>query len=197
MYCIDLNINLPIFNTTLNPVEFLKSRPAWANNINTNKTLAKHFKLDYETEVSQEVKDFFDRHNFYIEVIEVFYLFPNDVMSIHTDRAVPGDFSKVNWIYGGKDSVMKWYKVINGSGSGAPLYKTPINSPSLQYTAAEVELVNTQAVGHPSLVQVGCPHNVVNGPEERFCVSLVFKHKLTRTRVTMSEAEDTFKEYIK
>jgi hypothetical protein len=175
-------------------VEFLKSRAQWANNINTNKTLAKHFKLDYDTEVHQEVKDFFDRHNFFIEVVEVFYLFPNDAMSIHSDRAIPGDYAKLNWIYGGKDSVMKWYKVLGTPA--APLYKTPIDSPSLQYKAAEVELIHEQAVGKPSLVQVGCPHNVVNGPEERFCVSIVFKHKSTRDRVTMAEAVAVFKDYI-
>jgi hypothetical protein len=176
-------------------VEFLKSRAQWANNINTNKTLAKHFKLDYDAEVHQEVKDFFDRHNFFIEVVEVFYLFPNDAMSIHSDRSIPGDYAKLNWIYGGKDSVMKWYKIL--TASTAPTYTTPINSPSLQYKPYEVELVHTQQVGHPSLVQVGCPHNVVNGPEERFCVSIVFKHKSTRNRVTMYEALEVFKKYIK
>jgi hypothetical protein len=197
MYCVDLNITLPIFNTILTPVAFLKSRSSWADNINSNKTIAKHFKLNYATEVHQEVKDFFYKHNFFIELIEIFYLFPNDVMAIHTDRSVPGDFSKLNWIYGGQDSVMNWYKVINGPSNRAPLYTTPINSPSLQYAPGEVELVNTQQVGRPSLVQVGCPHNIVNGPEERFCVSVVFKHKSTNKRVTMEEAIAEFREYIK
>jgi hypothetical protein len=117
-------------------------------------------------------------------------------MSIHSDRAISGDYSKLNWIYGGKDSVMKWYTVKNSIQSTAPLYKTPIDSPSLQYKAADVELIHEQAVGKPSLVQVGCPHNVVNGPEERFCVSIVFKHKSTRDRVTMAEAVAVFKDYI-
>jgi len=194
-YCVDLNLDLSLFNTTLSPINFLKLRPDWANNIKTNSILAKHTKLDLSTEITQEVKDFFDQHNFYIEVVEVFYLFPNDSMSIHSDRAIPGDYAKVNWIYGGKDSVMKWYKIL--AASTAPTYTTPINSPSLQYKPYEVELVHTQPVGHPSLVQVGCPHNVVNGPEERFCVSIVFKHNSTRERVTMYEALEVFKEYIK
>jgi len=196
-YCVDLGIDLPLFNTQLSPIEFLKSRPIWANNIINNKELAKHSKLDINTELRQEVKDFFDKYNMFIEVVEIFYLFPYGSMSIHNDRAVPGDFSKVNWIYGGKDSVMNWYKVLNGSGGGAPLYTTPINSPSLQYRPHEVELVHTQTVGQPSLVQVGCPHNVVNGSEERFCVSVVFKHKSTRSRVTMQESLEIFKNYIK
>lgn len=194
-FCIDLNLDLSLFNTSLSPINFLKLRPDWANNIKTNSIVAKHTKLDLSTEITQEVKDFFDQHNFYIEIVEVFYLFPNDSMSIHSDRAVPGDYAKLNWIFGGKDSVMNWYKVL--SSGTAPGYITPINSPSLQYKAAEVELVHAQTVGHPSLVQVGCPHNVINGPEERFCVSVVFKHKATRTRVAMHEALEVFKEYVK
>jgi hypothetical protein len=193
-YCVDLNLNLSLFNSTLPPIEFLKLRPVWADNIKINSVAAKHTKLDLLTEITQEVKDFFDRHNFFIEVVEVFYLFPNDTMSIHSDRAIPGDYAKINWIYGGKDSVMKWYKILGAPA--APTYTTPIDSPSLQYEAAEVELAHEQTVGHPSLVQVGCPHNVVNGLNERFCVSIVFKHKSNQKRVTMNEAINAFKEYI-
>jgi hypothetical protein len=176
-------------------MEFLKSRAVWADNIAGKKEIAKHFKIDLTTELNPEIRDFCDQHDYYIEVVEVFYLFPNDIMSIHSDRAVPGDYAKLNWIFGGKDSVMNWYKVLGAPT--APAHITPINSPSLQYKTAEVELVHTQTVGHPSLVQVGCPHNVVNGPEERFCVSIVFKHKSNRERVTMDEAINAFKEYIK
>jgi len=195
-YCVDLRIDLPLFNTQLSPIEFLKSRPIWANNIINNKELAKHSKLDINNELRQEVKDFFDKYNMFIEVVEIFYLFPYGSMSIHNDRAVPGDFSKINWVYGGKDSLMKWYEITSDSNDTL-IYNTPINSPSRQYKPWEVKLIHEQTVGQPSLVQVGCPHTVVNGPEERFCVSVVFKHKSTRNRIAMSDALEVFKDYIK
>lgn len=48
-YCVDLNIDINPFNTILPPMVFLKSRSQFS----------RHFRLDYETEISQEIKFFF------------------------------------------------------------------------------------------------------------------------------------------
>ena len=194
MYCIDLNIDLPLFNTNLPVIEFLKSQTAWADNVNIRPHLARHFKLETEN-LTTELQLFFIKHNLHIELVEIFYMYPNNIMGIHSDRHIPGDYSKLNWAFGGADSIMNWYKV--KTGEMHKTNNTPINSPSLVYVPNQVDLIHSQSVGQPSLVQVGCPHNVITKEQERFCVSIVFKHKLTRDRINMSDALDIFRDYIK
>ena len=189
-----MSLNLPLFLTDLPEVEFLKSHSVWADNRVTNRLKAKHFQIKEEN-IHPSLKLFFDEKKLYIGLIEVFYCFPYDITSIHSDRAMPGDFAKINWIFGGKDSLMNWYKVLTEAPNKS-VHKTPIDSPSLQYKAEEVELIYRCNINQPSIVQVGCPHNIVNMSEERFCVSLVFKHKSNNSRVTMNESLNIFKDYI-
>ena len=109
---------------------------------------------------------------------------------------VAGDYAKLNWVYGGDNSVMNWYK-INSNYTQPLLNTTNINSYALYYKTDEVDLIHSQTIGLPSLVQVGCPHNVVNGSTERFCISLVFENSISKKRLTFNEAVALFKNYIK
>lgn len=190
-YCVDLDLHLPLFNSELAPVDFLKSKPEWANNVNTDPKRAHHFTLDIQKDLSHELKEWFSNLNLKIVVAEVFYTYPNGVGSIHSDLDTPGDYSKLNWVLSGKISVMKWYKA-HTTGS---INTTTIDSYSIHYPTEAVELVHTQAVGAPSIVQVGCPHNIMNSREERFCLSIVFHDQHDR-RITMSDAIKLFSNYI-
>lgn len=193
-YCVDLNLDLPLFNSNLAPVDFLKSKPIWANNVHTNRKLAHHFMLDVAIDLSKEIHDFFNSFNFRIVVAEVFYTYPNGIGSIHSDLNKSGDYSKINWAFGGIGSAMNWYSV-NDRTVGS-INTTTINSYSIHYPIESVELVHSQAVGCPSLVQVGCPHHIVNAGEERFCLSIVFHNAISNKRPTMAEALEIFKNYI-
>lgn len=192
-YCVDLNLALPLFNSNLPPIDFLKSRPSWASNVHTNRKLAHHFMLDITNDISKELHTFFNSFNFRIVVAEVFYTYPNGVGNIHSDLNKQGDYSKINWVFGGKSSIMNWYRVKDQTiGS---INTTTINSYSIHYPDDSVDLVHSQVVGCPSLVQVGCPHHIVNASEERFCLSIVFHDAISNKRPTMAEALEIFKSY--
>lgn len=180
-YCIDLDLDLPLFNSALNPVEFLKQHYQITN----------HFQVDIK-DISDELKSFFTNQNLSIKQIEIFYRRPNNVGNIHSDTEIVGDYSKLNWVYG--DGIMNWYKTTKDY-TPTVLTTTSIKSYALYYKTSEVELVHSQKVGQPSLVQVGVPHNVINGASERFCVSIEFE--FNKIRPTFAEAQLLFKDYIR
>jgi hypothetical protein len=126
--------------------------------------------------------------------LEMFYLppTPNQHYGIHTD-VTGGDYVKVNWIFGGKNSLMKWYAV-KPEVKKTPI-KTVINSTYISYNKDEVDLINACSVGFPSIVQVGIPHNIYNPDEDRYCLSTVFRDT-AGNRLTMSNATRLFEKYI-
>ena len=198
-YSIPLNFELPLFNTKLSPIDFLKSQPAWATNVKTNRRLASHFQLNWRIDLSHELKQFFLKHNQEIMVCEIFYRYPNIFSSIHSDNAQRGDYSKMNWILDGEDSEMHWYTIndkFRNKIEPETKNTSPINSYSITYKPAEVDLVYSENVRGPALVQVGTPHNVRNGNQERWCVSIVFRDRSLGRRPTMVEANEIFKQYL-
>jgi hypothetical protein len=60
-YCFPLNLEFPLFNSDLSPVDFLKSQPVWRDNIHTDPIKAKHFKIEYNL-LSKDVQRFFHDH---------------------------------------------------------------------------------------------------------------------------------------
>ena len=196
-YTVKLNLDIPLFKSNLPPVDVLKSIPTWADNVVNNPKLATHFTLpkDYW---SDDLTAFFHKHEQFITDVEVFYTFPNGKLTIHVDDLEPGDFTKINWVFGGKDSKMIWYDVISKSKETtlSPSYR---NTLSIHYKPDEVVAVYSENLQGPNLVQVGCPHSITNSSEERFCVSVVFKNNVTanfQKRPTIQEAIAIFKDYI-
>jgi len=115
--------------------------------------------------------------------------------AIHTDSTVSGeDFAKVNWVYGGQGSLMKWYKQkpnISKTTSSFP------HGPGVMlYTEDEVELVYSTELPSPSIVQVGIPHDVVNPLEERYCISIIPFSKETNNRISIDQLSKIFKDYL-
>jgi hypothetical protein len=197
-YSVPLDIDLPLFNTELNPLDFLKSQPAWADNIKIQPLLATHFTLNWRTNVSQPLQEFFYKHGQEIRLCEIFFRYPNTVSPIHSDTKNIGDYSKINWILGGEDSTMHWYvpndKFYNKTTEETK-NKTLVNSHSIWYTPEEVDLVYSENIRGPAIVQVGTPHNITNGNQYRFCVSIVFRNAKNGARPTMTEATEIFKQY--
>jgi len=209
-YCTPLNFDLPIFNTDLSTVDFLKLQPDWADNYcqiteadylarnydARRAAISSHFKIDHEKNLTNELKQFFNDHGQEIFLCEIFFRYKNYSSGIHSDGKVPGDYSKINWIFGGEDSEMNWYKVKDTYIDKDTNSMTPINSNSKQYSPDDVELVYSENVRGPALIQVGCPHNIRNGNYERFCVSIAFKDPKLGRRPTIAEAKEIFKKYI-
>ena len=192
-YTLKLNINIPLFKSDLHPVEVLKTVPVWTNNVIANPPLATHFSLPEEY-LSSEIKDFFIQQQVMIDVVEIFYMVPGDILAIHSDGVESGDFTKINWIFGGKNSEMVWFDKIdpNMKGKSVRSYR---DTGALHYTRDEVIITHREHLEGPNLVQVGCPHTVINPTEERFCFSLVFRNNIWN-RPTMEKSIDIFKDLI-
>jgi len=194
-YVVPLDLELPLFNSPLDPVSFIKSKPRWSENVNSNTILARHFRLDRYDDVSEEFKEFFDLHNQKISLCEVFYTPPNQGLFIHVDTNTLGDLAKINWIFGGAGSQMHWYSP--KLQSAGVVGNTKSETSYILYNKDEVQLEHSQSLTGPNLLQVGCPHNITNGDQERFCLSVVFFDKTSNRRPTMAEAKEIFKDYLK
>jgi hypothetical protein len=142
--------------------------------------------------VNPEIVKFFKQRNLILlPHIEIFSSEPNYTGPIHVDVG-HGDFAKMNWVFGGKDSTMNWYEPIVFD---KPTEITLDNREYIYYDTTEVKHMHSQIIGidRPSVVQVGLPHNSTNYSEHRYCVSLVF-FRIAKglPRLSMSESYDIF-----
>lgn len=100
---------------------------------------------------------------------ELFYTPPHQSIPIHADGMTLDNKVKLNFQYGGAGSDMKWYCRIPGaSESTVPgQFGRYITVPAVQ-----AEQVWSAKIGKPSLINAGILHNITNGPEPRWVVSI-------------------------
>lgn len=197
-YCIALNLDLKIFNSNLHPTEFIKTLPVWNDPRFTTPRGNKHLRIPKDV-LDQNFVDFFNQRNIRLLAVEVFYTVPHGSNIIHSDVIPLDDVAKINWVYGGIGSVMEWYQVNSNYKTDTLADRaaaTIANSPTIRFLKEEVDLIHSQFVECPSIVQVGCPHNMRNGTTERFCISTIFENTKTNKRVTIDEAKELFKEFL-
>jgi hypothetical protein len=178
LFCLNLNLDIPLFKSEINPFNFPKVR---------------HTKLPIES-LNPLIVDWFRSLSLEIVLVEVFYSKPNLFSGIHIDSA-GGNINKINWIYGGKDCEMNWYSIKN-TVEGRTTNSTPIDTRYVSYFPDEVEVEYSKVLHSPSLVNVGIPHNISNKHEDRWCVSLVYQFIDSKKRPTMQEALNIFREHF-
>lgn len=168
------------------PVPFLK------NYFNKNKySTARHQLLDRD-EISPEYLTWVSSLGLILDHAEVFFSIPHTYYTIHQDQHTRVDFPKINFIYGGLNSFMNWYKI--KSGKTGTISQTKIDTPYVGYNPGEVELLYSKEIKSPSLVQAGVPHNVtVNSL--RWCISTVYLYP-DRRLLSWSDAEKIFQPYM-
>lgn len=149
--------------------------------------------IDKEKYLNEKIFNFFDSLDLEIFFVETFFKTPNKSGGIHID-ASGGDYTKINWVFGGGDSKMGWYEPIDKKFK--PIFKTPAGTPYISYTRNQVTEIENTVIKNPTLVQVGIPHNVFDVTEDRFCVSILFKNKINNQKPTMFESVQIFKQYI-
>ena len=167
-YCVDLNWNIPLLAPHVDINIFKKQYHTKGDIEDIHPIMLQHL-------ASKGMK---------ISLVETFYSKPNYIQSIHIDVA-GGDYSKLNWVFGGANSLMHWYKL--KTGVSEKLKINSIGKTYSDYDIDQVELIHSQPIGKPSLIQVGIPHNITNGPEERLCICLVMVNK---GRISMQKAID-------
>jgi hypothetical protein len=124
--------------------------------------------------INPELISILHRHNITVKYAESFYSSPNFFQTIHTDN-LGGDYVKLNFVYGGKGSTMNWYQVKEGIIPKKVYFTAKVSTEYIPWTIDMVDLVESDPLEYPSLVQVGCPHNVINADEYRLCISLLLR----------------------
>ena len=193
-FCLDLKFDIPPLKSGINLL-YYTTRP--------------HSNID-ESHLNKEFLDFFHtiKEDCVIAAFEVFYVRPNDTSGIHVDQinlteVVLGDFTKINWVYYGQGSTMNWYtpkdpeSIYNKKIQPGEIKSKDDNSNFyVGFDQDEVDLVHTQQVNFPSLVQVGVPHNIHTGNGHRICVSLTFGSIKENRRYTWDESVSVLKNFI-
>ena len=146
------------------------------------------------SEISEEFFQFLARFNLTLLLAELFYNPPRKISRIHVD-ALGGDYSKINFVYGGQKSLMCWYSALPGVIKDNVDY-TSINTKSYDYSPEEVTLLHRQTLHSPSIVQVGIPHNIINAAKPRWCLSLVPIDISTKKRITFQQTVEIFKDLV-
>jgi hypothetical protein len=179
-YCVNLNLN------NLAPLR---------DDINWRDYTRTYQKIIPIEDINPKVIELLNEVGLGINWTECFYTDPTlhtyDFDKLHIDSPGGGDYIKLNWIYGGKESKMIWGKPIGGIEK--PLQISAAGTKYREYSTAELDIVHSQEVGFPSIVQVGIPHTVYNYIEPRLCVCIM-PGKIGRD-ITMAEAIEVFKNY--
>ncbi len=144
--------------------------------------------------INPEIKDLFLNLGIKITFIEVFYRPPGNIGSIHIDSK-GGDYSKINWIYDGKNSVMEWFRIKPGVADQTTSIETSAGTSYISYDESEVELVHREFITGPALVQVGVLHRVINPEQDRWCLCFVLCSMENR-RLKICTATEILKDYI-
>lgn len=178
-YCAHLNVPFPLFKESFNLSQLLKIQ---------------HFKLDKDEVLNDDLQNWFKLLKLEVFLVEVFYTPPNESGVIHID-STGIDYTKLNWQFGGKDSVMNWYSEITPNS-----YKkttTAIGSTTTLFKEQDVTKIYSDSIQSPSLIQVAVPHNIDNFSEDRWAVSVVYKYPNTfYQRPTWAESLSIFNEYL-
>lgn len=179
-YCAYLNLPFPLFKESVDPFQLPKTS---------------HFKLNKDEVLSNDLQNWFTSLKLDICLIEVFYTPPNSVGSIHID-SFGGDYTKLNWQFGGSNSVMNWYSI---NTPKTPEHRiTNVGSNYIGFQNHEVNKIHVQPIQNPSLIQVGIPHNIENFSEDRWVVSVVYKYPFPKIapRPTWAESLLIFNEHL-
>ena len=156
-----------------------------------NKSITEYGTITYQSidpkDINLKLYDFFKQYNLALTSFGLFYKPTSSFIKPHTD-CEGGDYVKINYIYGGKDSKMIWYKTkdiihTKESATGKPGSFIP-------YDLNEVEKIYEQTLSKYNIVQVGIPHNILNMLEPRWCLTIVVRHQSDYSRVTMKDIKN-------
>lgn len=152
--------------------------------------------IDIKTYINPELVEFFDVNGLALNIAALHVRSPTNLGSIHVDGKVANcDKTKINWSFNDQH-LMNWYSVKEHALGKSPELRTQKDRAYLYYNPSEVELIHSQKVGFPSLIQVGIPHSISNLIATRKCISILLYDKQTQKTVPMAKAKDIFKDVL-
>jgi hypothetical protein len=159
-----------------------------------------HTRLSIDKDINPALIQLLAQHQLHAAHAESFYSTCNRISKVHSDSynlegsCTHGDYTKINWVFGGSNSVMNWYSVDHNYVPA--LAATPISTAFAQYPNEVVKLVHSQSVESPSVVQVGVPHNIDNPSEDRVCISISVCYLNKSERPTYQETLELLSAFI-
>jgi hypothetical protein len=130
-----------------------------------------------------------------IRWVEVFYLGPNADHTIHCDGHELDNKAKLNYIIGGKNSIMTWYKPV----SEDKIEKKTSWANTIYLGIKTEDVIATYSTAMKEgfyLVNVGDFHNVWNKYEDRYCLSACLVDTKKDYRLNYNELQNRLKDYI-
>jgi hypothetical protein len=159
-----------------------------------------HTRLSMDEDINSELVQLLAQHQLDAAHAESFYSTSNRISKVHSDSydlegsCTHGDYTKINWVFGGANSVMNWYSVNHNYVPA--LAATPITTTFARYPDEVVQLVHSQSVESPSVVQVGVPHNIENPNEDRICISISVRYLGKPGRPTYQETLELLNAFL-
>lgn len=145
--------------------------------------------------LGEELNSVLHKLNIDIQWVEVFYLGDDADHTIHCDGHELDNKAKLNYIVGGKDSVMTWYKPV----SEDKIEKRTSWANTIYLGINTEDVIATYSTGMKEgfyLVNVGEFHNVWNKNEDRYCLSACLIDSRTSYRLNFNELQQRLKGYI-
>jgi hypothetical protein len=125
---------------------------------------------------------------------EQFYTPPDGTIPVHIDGKNFDNKVKLNFQYGGKGSTMRWYQLNNTdstmqskNGDFGEFFMIPPEQVTQTWQAE---------IGFPSLINAGILHNVVNGSEPRWVISVPLWDIEANQNLQWNTAIDKFQQWI-
>lgn len=124
---------------------------------------------------------------------ELFYTPPDRSIPIHADGITLDNKVKLNFQYGGAGSEMKWYQ----RSSGAAESTVPGQfGRYITVPAAQATQVWSARIGQPSLINAGVLHNITNGHEPRWVVSIPLWDVAANRNLQWDDAVEKFRSWL-
>jgi hypothetical protein len=192
----NLNINMNTYCAEINiPIQPLLNFDVY-DPWRARRTMAGYANLEYISleRLNPELVDYLSKRNLQVSQVDILYCEPGQSHAIHVDQPyvenfIEGDYVRINWIYGGSDSKMIWYRLKD------PANKPPSNR--MIYNKDHVEEIYSQTVLGTQIVQIGVPHTVMAGSERRYAVCChIVSRNISPSRVTMARALEIFQDII-
>lgn len=177
--CLNLDFNIKLFKPEFDLFSLPKTR----------------FQLIGIDTINSQLIEFLSSKGIEIRAVEVFYSEANFGGGIHSDGAgnEGTDVTKLNYIFGGKNSLMNWYDIKPNAKPNISM--TDKGTPYVNYNNEDTIKIHSAQVGFPGIVQVAVPHNIRNFEEPRYCVCLVIHDAITKKRFTFGYLADLLKEF--
>lgn len=155
---------------------------------------AQHFSMALST-LSVSFVDWLQNLELTPSFLEIFYLPAHcTVRRIHTDLDhITDRAAKINFIIGGEDAPMQWFKLKEGARSYLDINRAPENvnkgtvSPYLSWSRDECEMIDQAILSGSNLIHAGIPHLVFTNTRPRVAVSVVVQDAQSRQRLTCED----------